>query len=119
MDRLGQWIDERCVVTPDAKVKASFAYQDYRKWAEDRGEHTLPMTAFGNRLTERGIQKVKGRTITYIGIGLCDTSATLATDSQVFPPARSRETKETGNVSQLSPSVAADADAYLRASTGE
>ena len=45
MDRMGQWIDERCVVTPTAKVKASFAYQDYRKWAEERGEHALTLTA--------------------------------------------------------------------------
>jgi len=119
MDRLGQWIDERCVVMPDAKVKASFAYQDYRKWADERGEHTLTMTTFGNRLTERGIQKMKGRTVVYVGIGLCDTSATLATDLQVFPPARSRERKEPGKVSQLSPSVADEANEYLRASNGE
>jgi putative DNA primase/helicase len=119
MDRLGQWITERCIVIVDAKVKASFAYQDYRKWADERGEPTLTMTAFGNRLTERGIQKVKGRTVVYIGIGLCDTSATVATDMQVFSPARSRERKETGNVSQVSQSVAGPDNDYLRASRGE
>lgn len=78
MDRLGTWITERCIVTPAAKVQASFAYQDYRKWAEDRGEQPLTLTTFGNQLTERGIQKLKGRTVIYLGIGLCDSSATVA-----------------------------------------
>jgi len=31
MDRLGQWIDERCVLLPTARVQASFAYRDYKQ----------------------------------------------------------------------------------------
>ena len=80
MDRLGQWIDERCIVTPAAKVQAKFAYQDYRKWADERGEHALTLTTFGNQLTERGIQKRKA--------GPCGTSgsafATLATVATLY-----------------------------------
>lgn len=127
MDRLGQWLDERCILTPTAKVQASFAYKDYRGWAEERGEHALTLTTFGSRLTERGIQKRKGKTVWYVGLGLCDTSATVATDVQGFSSyARSQE-KNTGNDPQVSPTVAdtpideypISADDYRRARDGE
>lgn len=110
MDRVGQWIEERCIVTAAAKVQATFAYQDYRKWIDERGEYALTLTAFGNNLTDRGIQKGKGRTVSYIGIGLCDTSATVATHLQVISShAIAREEKH-GNGLQVSQGVADDRD---------
>ena len=132
MDRLGQWIEERCVITPAARMKAAFAFKDYREWAEARREHPMTLTAFGNRLTERGIVKEKARTVTYIGIGLCDT-ATLDNAFTPFSSTPARVRKEPGNglpsVADRS-SVATDPEAeteraaiegeeYRRATRGE
>jgi len=125
MDRLGQWIEERCIVSPLVRVKAASAFQDYRKWTEERGEQPLTLTNFGNRLTERGIQKVKGKTVVYVGIGLCDTCDTRDTFTGFSSNTPARE-KKPGKVSQLSPSVADDlvdldptpADLYRQATGG-
>ena len=83
-DILVRQLDSFLAAAPDAQARANIAYKDYREWSEARGEQPLTLTAFGNRLTERGIEKTKGRIVTYHGIGLCDTSATLATHSQVI-----------------------------------
>jgi putative DNA primase/helicase len=129
MDRLGQWIEERCILTPTARVQAKFAYKDYREWTAARGEGELTMTSFGNRLTDRGIQKQKSKTVWYVGIGLCDTStpsATVTDTFPVFPHYTDLAKRNTGEVSQVSQSIADDADddssaaaAYRRASRGE
>ncbi len=109
MDRLGQWIGERCVITPTAKVQAQSAYQDYRRWAEERGEHALTLTTFGNQLTERGIEKARGRTVWYLGIGLCDTSTVNDTFTLISSNTPSRGEKGE-KYCQVSPSVAVDPD---------
>lgn len=113
MDRIQQWIEQRCVQQKDVdqvvQVQASAAYADYRLWSEARGEQPLSLTAFGNRLNERGILKDKGRTVTYKGIGLCDTRATLAPLSRIDSPNDRSRMKNKENDSQVSlslPSVA-------------
>ncbi|TMH34905.1 MAG: hypothetical protein E6H66_08975 [Betaproteobacteria bacterium] len=93
MDRLGQWIIERCIVDPFARVKASAAFADYRKWSDERGEHPMTMTAFGTNVTERGFRKDKAKTVTYLGIGLCDTRDTCESSSPFSSYAPAREKK--------------------------
>jgi putative DNA primase/helicase len=107
MDRLGQWIEERCIVTPSIRVKASLAFKDYREWSEARGEYAMTLTAFGNKLTERGIKKERAKTVTYVGIGLSDSRDTCDSSSlfSSYTPARE---KKRGNWSQSVASAAVD-----------
>jgi putative DNA primase/helicase len=117
MDRLGQWVEERCIISPTVRVKASFAYKDYREWSEARGEQPITMAAFGNRVGERGFEKVKGATVTYHGIGLRDTRDTSDTSSHYFSHTPARGEKP-GNESQGVTGVTTD-DGYRQASRGE
>jgi putative DNA primase/helicase len=107
MDRLGQWIEERCILGPTVRVKASFAYRDYREWSEARGETAMTMTSFGNSITERGIVRDRTKTVTYIGIGLCDTCDTRDTFTPFSSDTPARE-KKPGNGSPSVASVAMD-----------
>lgn len=92
MDRIGQWIAERCVLAAGATVQAGIAFKDYRIWSDARGEHALPLTAFGMRLTDRGIKKVRSGNVVYRGIGLRTEEFRTASDSSDtspgFPPMR-------------------------------
>lgn len=69
-DRLGQWIDECCAVSPHAIGRTSALHQDYRRWAEGRSEQPMSLTAFSLALGERGFEKQEGRHAAYRGIGL-------------------------------------------------
>jgi putative DNA primase/helicase len=48
-----QWMDARLVRDPEARVRASVLFEDYKKWCEDNG-HEKPMSqrAFGGALGE-------------------------------------------------------------------
>jgi len=70
-DVIERFLEERCIQKPEAKVKASELYQEYRRWCEENGETPMTNTAFGRRMREKGIEKAKeGRYIFYRGIGL-------------------------------------------------
>ena len=70
MDLLGRFIEERCVLRQDLMYRATPLYQAYRAWCEESGESWMRQTAFGLRLAERGLVKVKQGTIHYKGIAL-------------------------------------------------
>jgi putative DNA primase/helicase len=69
-DTLGAFLAERCNLGDGLSAGATELYKAYREWAEENGEFTHTQTRFGRLLTERGIERVPGRTITYRGIGL-------------------------------------------------
>jgi putative DNA primase/helicase len=54
MDVLGQFIDQCCIVAPDAEIAAGELYGRYKSWAQGRSEYVQTQTAFGSRLSERG-----------------------------------------------------------------
>lgn len=72
-DILGEWIDDRCVITPMATASAAGLYQSYRSWCDESGQKPLPKRWFGARLAERGLDSVRtARARSWIGIGLRD-----------------------------------------------
>lgn len=74
MDILAQFLDERCIVNPLAKVKAGDLYKAYVEWCEGNGERPLSQRNFGMRLAERGFERRKstGGLFRWSGIGLAD-----------------------------------------------
>lgn len=71
MDDLGEFIDELCVVSDNAKVRTATLYTAYDSWAKAAGMEPLPIETFGKRLGARGLQpgKVDGHR-GWLGIGL-------------------------------------------------
>jgi putative DNA primase/helicase len=76
-DRVGQWIEEHCILAPNACGQASVLYRDYRGWAEQRGEHPVSLTRFGLTLGDRGFESSDDshKRKTYHGIGLVGDDA--------------------------------------------
>ena len=53
-DRLGTFLDERCVVEMLARVGKSELYAAYDAWCRDSGEHPVSKRKLGQLLVERG-----------------------------------------------------------------
>ncbi len=76
MDTLAGFMEDRCVVEPNASAAASDLYGAYRHWCDDAGEKSITKQAFGRTLAERGFdaaQLGKDRKRTWLGIGLLTT----------------------------------------------
>jgi putative DNA primase/helicase len=56
MDTLGRFIRECCETGPELSVAAGQLYAVYDRWATRSGEHSMTMTAFGRKLSERGFE---------------------------------------------------------------
>lgn len=71
MDRLADFIVERCTTGPTFSAFAGNLYKAYTTWCAESGEHPMSQMAFGMALGERGFSKkvVTGRK-KYSGIGL-------------------------------------------------
>jgi putative DNA primase/helicase len=54
MDKLGDYIKERCVEDPEGWVVFSGLYADYKDWCIEAGDKPLSRMAFGMKLQERG-----------------------------------------------------------------
>jgi P4 family phage/plasmid primase-like protien len=69
-DQLARFIEERCIVVPNAQAKARWLYERYRGWVEHSGENAMTETTFGLSIRERGFQvkPTKGGKL-YLGIG--------------------------------------------------
>ena len=59
MDSVGQFIEERCSQSADAKHPAADLYTRYRMHANDNGRDEVSATMFGRTLTSRGFPAVK------------------------------------------------------------
>lgn len=71
MDLIGQFIQRRCVIGDGEEAGAGALYREYREWCETTGERPVNQTVFGTRLTERGIERRRGRrSIIRVGIKL-------------------------------------------------
>ena len=57
-DLLGQWLEERCIVSPKVGWTAlKGLYDNWRTWAEPRGLHPGASQTLGKRLDERGFTR--------------------------------------------------------------
>jgi len=59
-DVLADFIGERCILDRQAWVPSNALYKTYEAWGEAGGDQPLKTTAFGRRLTERGLKAAKG-----------------------------------------------------------
>jgi putative DNA primase/helicase len=69
-DVIGAFFTDVCIVAAHCKVKVGDLYTAYSKWAENTGERDVGSRRFGQAMTERGFERVKGRERWYYGIGL-------------------------------------------------
>jgi putative DNA primase/helicase len=60
MDVVGQWLEERCVLTPDASTPTSSAYADYAQWAAGEIGWALTHLRWRRHLADRGFEAAKG-----------------------------------------------------------
>lgn len=76
MDTLASFLEDRCVVCPDAVAPATPLYKQYQMWCDDAGEKPETQKMFGMRLSERGFTSAKIKSGTHkdrkgwFGIGI-------------------------------------------------
>lgn len=69
MDRLGQWLEERCIQDEGLKAKGSTLYQSYKSWCEDSGERPLSQRVLMIKLKDRGFKRsIAGGNRYYCGL---------------------------------------------------
>jgi putative DNA primase/helicase len=56
-DAMGRWIEERCVLTANAKSLTAELFTDWKQWAEGAGEFAGSQRRFSDLLTARGTEK--------------------------------------------------------------
>jgi putative DNA primase/helicase len=76
-DSVSRWIDARCEYHPEGILAAATGYADYRLWMLAEGEKPqyLPnSTAWGHRMTEKGLTRKKDRrgNVEYRGLRIAD-----------------------------------------------
>lgn len=54
---IAQWLGDRTVHTPEARVSASALYADYCDWCRLRGQRAVSMRSFGAELSRLGVAK--------------------------------------------------------------
>ncbi|MBU6956000.1 phage/plasmid primase, P4 family, partial [Hahella sp. HN01] len=71
-DALGQWIDERCERSAEAKAASSELYADWREWAERAGEYVGSIKRFSEILITRNFSqsRLHGGTRAFKGLRL-------------------------------------------------
>jgi putative DNA primase/helicase len=74
MDVVGRFIEECCLVSPEVRVKGGEVYAAYKQWCDRSNEYAITLTAFGNRLEEKGFQKQVSGGVWRLGIGLLSTT---------------------------------------------
>jgi len=70
-DALGRWLEERCLVSPQAgSTRASVLHQDYSRWAEQQREYALSQVRFSQELVGRGFIKRTSNGVLFDGIAI-------------------------------------------------
>ncbi len=78
-DTLAEFIEECCHVRADTRAQAGDLYLAYTRWVEPRGETPMTNTAFGRKLTDRGIPAEKDGGKKYrVGVSLRGAWRSLA-----------------------------------------
>jgi putative DNA primase/helicase len=68
-DRLGRFLDERCIVEAGKEVEAAKLFKAYQEWAAEEGEKPVGGRTFGEEMKRR-FDSYKAGSIRYAGIGL-------------------------------------------------
>jgi len=70
-DLIERFLEECTISKPEASIKASELYSEFRRWAEINGELVISKQMFGRRMAEKGYRKVrKEKGVYYLGLGL-------------------------------------------------
>lgn len=68
-DQFGRFVEESCVIEPDASAGAEFLYKTYKIWVDNTGEKIpMSMKEFGNRMRKVYASKRRNNGVFYIGI---------------------------------------------------
>lgn len=90
-DIYGQFLDDCCIQTPHAFVKASNFYQAYVDWCIQNNHKYENSTNFGLDMTKRFVKKTRNGSKFYLGVGLKEQSEpqedeSMARDEEpIFP----------------------------------
>ncbi len=60
MDRLAAFLEDCCLLRPDARATVNALYEAYAAWCSANGEPPLAKRALSLRLKERGFEQIKG-----------------------------------------------------------
>jgi putative DNA primase/helicase len=71
-DNLAAWLEECCVMNPNAKTKGGELYANYKAWATANGLRELSSVNFGKKMKKRFSHKVSAG-VTYEGVGIAFT----------------------------------------------
>jgi putative DNA primase/helicase len=72
-DVLARFLSDRCITGPGMRSKASQLMTAYVEWCGQTGERPVKQKEFGERMTERGFQRLKSVGVkVYDGIGIRD-----------------------------------------------
>jgi putative DNA primase/helicase len=76
-DQIGDFLEECCVVSPDASVRATELYDDFKEWwTENVSKKSHPsQKSFGQYLKDRFEKRKTAGTYKYFGIGLAHPEA--------------------------------------------
>ena len=69
-DAFGRFIDEECVATPRARVRASALREAYNRWAVEQGMQQLDQMTLAEHMKEHGFERKRSNGFVYIGVGL-------------------------------------------------
>ncbi len=112
-DSLGQWLEERCTLDVNAFGSSTALFDDWKIWAEARGEFVGKQRRFAENLSARCFQPTRTNSARgFNGIRLQQDSVTLVTDSPYIPvtraPARVRANGFDASHASLTPEEAKD-----------
>src|SRR5262249_21381787 len=70
-DTFAMFLEEKCVLAPNARVLSLALYREYKSWAEQNGETAVSHKMFAQFMSERGFVKTKtAKGALYSGIGV-------------------------------------------------
>jgi putative DNA primase/helicase len=67
-DLVGRFLEEKTQTLPLGSIGATALYGAFISWCKANGEETISNTAFGRRMTERGMPKNTNPTVRYLGL---------------------------------------------------
>ena len=70
-DLIGQFLEARCELDPNAQVKGGELYKAYREWAEEMGMRPISQKFFGVEMKKR-FDLYTRRHVFYVGLRLLD-----------------------------------------------
>ncbi len=83
MDLIAQFLDDRCLLNPAARVSAKTLHQAYSDWCSDNGEVAMSSRMLSRRLSDRGFRKAgrdsSGRFL-WEGIGVIQATGSEAAE---------------------------------------